>query len=362
MWLKINSKSRNTRVLQLKTLSITTLVLIALILLSMASCSPKTTVEKMVNQPPTLFDSQNNTALPQDQQWLVPLEQLQGAHPKSENQAQANSTTLEQMTAAPHWLSPTTKFQSQSGRLYIYVDFAGQQETRKDLAINILPVCHLQGKSIPCAKTNRNDPDAIFHISTDKNTDYHTLVHNKSWLFYGQNFQDIYSLPYGNQALLFIVNAQIPKGLKLDWLRISVSENPITLKQTSVMLGSQHHAWFKYVLLLIPVLAFVLFQQQQGFESTRALVLGGLCLLLFGIHTLVWDINYMVLGCLLLSFASVLYCFGISLYRLLYLTGLFIIAGYAKQKYGDFNKDFFMQTGLIFLIGCILYFCESKNK
>jgi hypothetical protein len=37
-----------------------------------------------------------------------------------------------------------------------------------------------------------------------------------------------------------MVKANIPEGLSLNWLRLSISENPITLQQTSVMLGSQY--------------------------------------------------------------------------------------------------------------------------
>jgi len=105
-----------------------------------------------------------------------------------------------------------------------------------------------------------------------------------------------------------------------------------------------------------------MFHLNQGFESSKALTIGLLSSLLFTVHTIIWDINYMVFGCLLLSLASVLYCFGNSLYRLLYLTGFLIIAGYAQQKFGGFNQAFFTQTTLILIIGLGLYFAESKDQ
>ena len=128
------------------------------------------------------------------------------------------------------------------------------------------------------------------------------------------------------------------------------------------MLGNQYIQWFKYALIFLTVLCFLMFHFNQGFESSRALTIGLLSSLLFTVHTIIWDINYMVFGCLLLSLASVLYCFGNSLYRLLYLTGFLIIAGYAQQKFGGFNQAFFTQTTLILIIGLGLYFAESKDQ
>jgi hypothetical protein len=51
----------------------------------------------------------------------------------------------------------------------------------------------------------------------------------------------------------------------------------------------------------------------------------------------------------------VLYAFSRPLYRLFYGIGALIIAGYAQQFYAGFNFAFFMQTGLIFLIGIGLF-------
>ena len=226
----------------------------------------------------------------------------------------------------------------------------------------MLPICEIQGKSTPCRKTNINDQGCFFNISTSQQTEYQTLDANQSWLFYGHGFEEIYSIPYNTQSLRFMVKANIPDGLSLNWLRLSISENPITLQQTSVMLGSQYIQWFKYALIFLPVLGFLMFHFNQGFESSRALTIGLLSSLLFTVHTIIWDINYMVFGCLLLSLASVLYCFGNSLYRLLYLTGFLIIAGYAQQKFGGFNHAFFTQTTLILIIGLGLYFTESKDQ
>ncbi len=145
----------------------------------------------------------------------------------------------------------------------------------------MLPICEIQGKSTPCRKTNINDQGCFFNISTSQQTEYQTLDANQSWLFYGHGFEEIYSIPYNTQSLRFMVKANIPDGLSLNWLRLSISENPITLQQTSVMLGSQYIQWFKYALIFLPVLGFLMFHFNQGFESSRALTIGLLSSLLF---------------------------------------------------------------------------------
>ena len=358
MLIKTDLKSNQAALLRAKLATFVLLFFSIPFVIYLVSCSPKTQLGKLADTAPPLYDSQTNQAIPSTQQLLIPTDQIQD----NAFQPNENLPALEQMSTEKHWMSPATPFNSATGRFYLYVDFAGQQHNRKDLEITVLPICEIQGKSAPCRKTNINDQGYFFNISTNQQTEYQTLAANQSWLFYGHGFEEIYSIPDNTQSLRFMVKANIPEGLSINWLRLSISENPITLQQTSVMLGSQHIQWFKYALIFLPVLGFLLFHFNQGFESSRALSIGLLSSLLFTVHTIIWDINYMVFGCLLLSLASVLYCFGNSLYRLLYLTGFLIIAGYAEQKFGGFNQAFFTQTTLILIIGLGLYFAESKDQ
>ena len=127
------------------------------------------------------------------------------------------------------------------------------------------------------------------------------------------------------------------------------------------MLNEQGSVKFKYLLALLPLFIFALIHVYQGFESLRNLTIGGLAALLFAINTIIWDIQYMVIGCLILCFASVCYCFENRYYRLLYISGYLIIAVYAQQYYDGFNKAFFTQTGLILIIGLSMYFLESNE-
>lgn len=358
MLIKTDLKSNQAALLRAKLATFVLLFLSIPVVIYLVSCSPKTQLEKLTNAAPQLYDSQTNQAIPSTQQLLIPTDQIQ------DNKFQPNNNlpALEQISTEKHWISPAVPFNNTTGRFYLHVDFAGQQHNRKDLEITVLPICELQGKSAPCRKTNLNNQGYFFNVSTNQQTEYQSLKANQSWLFYGHDFEESHSIPYNTPSLRFIVKANIPEGLSINWLRLSISENPITLQQTSIMLGRKYIHWFKYALTFLPVLGFLLFHFNQGFESGRALTIGLLSSLLFTIHTAVWDINYMVFGCLLLSLASVLYCFGNSLYRLLYLTGFLVISGYAQQKFGGFNHAFFTQTTLILIIGLGLYFAEFKDQ
>ncbi|MGQ9375167.1 hypothetical protein ACUM6W_15175 [Acinetobacter tandoii] len=135
-----------------------------------------------------------------------------------------------------------------------------------------------------------------------------------------------------------------------------MNENPITSKPSSFFLGRNKLTYFPFLLLFIPLLVAYFYRIDRGFQSYRNLSIGLLICILFAVHSVIWDLHYMTIGYFFLSLSGVLYAFSRPLYRFFYGIGALMIAGYAQQFYAGFNTAFFMQTGLIFLIGIGLFF------
>lgn len=356
MFIHVDAESNKRALKQYLTAFIFLIILFCPFAIYLVSCTPKSEIEQHLATPPSLYESETNSLINSNQQWQIPAVQIRDDNFSFDE----SNPALEQMTAGAFWSSPAISLQNQTDQLYVYIDFAGQQQTRKDLEIAVLPICILDNNESPCMKAGLHAEGQIFHISTKEKTEYHTLNTNKSWIFYGHHFQENYIIP-PNATLKFIVKGNIPEHLSIQWLRLTFSTNPIVEQQQSFMLNEQGSVKFKYLLALLPPFIFALIHVYQGFESLRNLTIGGLAALLFAINTIIWDIQYMVIGCLILCFASVCYCFENRYYRLLYLSGYLIIAGYAQQYYDGFNKAFFTQTGLILIIGLSMYFLESNE-
>ncbi|WP_180007642.1 MULTISPECIES: hypothetical protein [unclassified Acinetobacter] len=357
MFIQVDAESNKTALRHYLTAFIFLLIIISPFAIYLVSCTPESEIEQHFKTPPNLYNSETNTLLDSSLQWLIPPQQIQNHNTIPE----ISESVLNEMTEGQYWSSTPITLQNQSDQLYVHIDFAGQQQTRKDLEISVLPLCIVNEKETPCMKAGLNASGQIFNISTQKNTQYHTLETNKSWMFYGQDFQENYIIP-PQATLKFLVKANIPEHLTLQWLRLSIGTSPIVEKQQNFMVMTQNSMKIKYALALLPLFIFALMHIFQGFESLRNLSIGALSALLFVINTIIWDIHYMVIGCLILCFASVCYCFESRYYRLLYLTGYLLIAGYSQQYYGGFNKHFFAQTSLILLIGLSMFYLEPKDS
>ncbi|WP_173910247.1 hypothetical protein [Acinetobacter sp. Marseille-Q1618] len=315
------------------------------------SCQFKSDLETKVKTPPKLYDSVTNAEIPIQQQWLVPFN-----HFKTDAiQVHELPIPIEQSLGENAWLSPSISIKYPTSQFYLYFDFAGQQSTRLDTEYYVLPICLNERILNPCFRIDQKQEDNYLIANTKSNTDYHTIEQNKSWLYYAHSYQGQYMIP-PQESLKFLVNAEIPLHYQPSWVRITLSENPITPNKISFLLTQQYMTWFKYLLLLLPFALFYGFHTNSGFASRSALSIGGGLLFLMIINTMIWDINYMVIGCLCIAFAAIAYMYGFNLYILIYLMGYLTIAQGAYEQFGSFNKDFFMKTGLLTLIGLLLFF------
>jgi hypothetical protein len=329
----------------------------------LTSCSPKSDLEKIVATPPMIYEQSTNEAVPATQQILIPFSQLAKDDKFSFNQYHPSTEEeIEHFQSDKTWSSASIPFHSHTGRLYVYMDFAGQQSTRKDIDFYLLPICDTSPLVSPCKLSAAQEYENYFTASTHKNTDYQTLEQNKLWLYYGHDFSKQYYLSPPQQYLKFMLRANIPEGYDSRWIRISFSDSPIVLKQVSYFMQNQHVHIYQYLLLLIPILAGALLAYYKQFYDMTHAIIGLSLFALFSIHVMIWDIHYMVISCLLLALAGMLYSFGIWLYFWVYLAGVYIVSTYAYQYYAGFNKGFFMQIGLILLIGFALYMTEQNTS
>lgn len=186
--------------------------------------------------------------------------------------------------------------------------------------------------------------------STKKNTDYQAFEYNKSWFYYGHSDLEQSLTPFTSD-LQFSIRTEFPENYQPAWVRLTISEHPITNKKVNFFLTNHYLLVFKYLLLLLPIFAFIEFRHYKSFSHQQAVLIGGLLTILAVIHTLIWDINYMVIGFLLISFSGVMYMFANHAYKLAYGLGYFIILISAHQFYEGLTKPFFMQIGLLTLIG-----------
>jgi hypothetical protein len=347
----MNAKNQQA-VLRLKIVIVVLLSFLILISLVLISCHPQGKVEKLSTTPPVLYDALTNQPIPTTQQWLIPVSQF-GTNIIETN---LNLNELARSLGDHAWLSPSTTFNNQSSQLHFYLDFGGQQSSRKDAEFYVLPICTNGTLTQACISlSSQSTSTPIFNFNTANNTEYQAIQTNKAWYFYGHS--DAYVLPITySQQLQFLVNAQIPTGYQNGWLRLSFNENAITPKPANFFLGRNKLTYFPFLLLLIPLLAAYLYRIDKGFQSYRNLSIGLLVCGLFAIHSVIWDLHYMVFGCFIISLSGVLYAFSRALYTLFYGVGALMIAVYAQQFYAGFNTAFFMQTGLIFLIGLGLFF------
>ena len=356
MWLKTDLKS-NKKALKKELIFWGCIAFIVLFFATLStSCQFKSDLETNVATPPKLYDSVTHAEISSQQQWLVPFQ-----HFKTDAiQVHALPTPLEHSLGENSWLSPPISLQYPTSQFYLYVDFAGQQSTRLDTEYYVLPICQNSNRQSQCLRLdpqreNRDQENNYLIANTKRNTDYHTIEQNKSWLYYTHSNQGQYVL-HPEESLKLLVNAQIPPHYQPSWVRISLSEHPITSTKMSFLLTQQYMMWFKYLLILLPIPLIYGFHLYGGFASRAALSIGGGLLCLMIINTIIWDVNYMVIGCLCIAFAAIAYMYGYGLYILVYLLGYLIIVQGAYEQFGALNKDFFMKTGVLTFIGLALFF------
>lgn len=318
------------------------------------SCHFKTDIERNVESPPALYDTVTNHKISQQQQWLVPFDSFQ-TDPIQVTEAPVR---LEQSLGEHAWLSPRIDHHVVTGQFYVYVDFAGQQSTRLDTEYYVLPICQGNNTSAKCFPLDQTHKDGYLIANTKSHTDYYTLEENKSWLYYTHSNQGQYVIN-PQESLKFLVNAQIPKHYQPKWVRITINEHPISPTKISFLLTQQYIMWFKYLLILLPIPLMYGFHVYGGFVSRSALTIGAGLLCLMVLNVMIWDIHYMVIGCLCIAFAAVAYMFRHWLAIFLYLLGYLTIVQGAYEQFGSMNKDFLMKTGLLTLIGLVLLFKKS---
>ncbi len=352
MWIKTDLESNKKSMI---IFGIIAFIVLFFTILS-STCQFKSELKTNVTTPPKLYDSVTHTEIPIQQQWLVPFNNFKA----DSIQVRGVPTSPEQSLGENAWLSPPISRQYPSAQFYLYFDFAGQQSTRKDSEYYISPICENNQGLSPCLRLDQKQEENYLIANTKSNTEYHTLEQNKSWLYYSHSHQGKYMIS-PQETLKLLVNAQIPTHYQPGWIRITLSEHPVSATKTSFLLTQQYMMWFKYLLILLPIPLIYGFHVYGGFASRTALGIGAGLLCLMVINTIIWDINYMVIGCLCIAFAAVAYMYGNNFYMLLYLLGYLIIVQGAYEQFGDFNKAFFMKTGLLTFIGLALFFKKPDD-
>lgn len=162
MWIKTDKES-NLKSLQEFKRDMIVLGLILLIgFIFVKGCEPQGEIEKVIKEPPTLYDSQTNSRIPSTQQWIIPAHELQ----IQSSPAQHNQTNSQTQLAT--WFSPSLLLKNNTGRIYLYFDFAGSQETRKDAEFYLLAICQNVKSHQNCTPVSENSETEMMIASTKK--------------------------------------------------------------------------------------------------------------------------------------------------------------------------------------------------
>lgn len=94
----------------------------------------------------------------------------------------------------------------------------------------------------------------------------------------------------------------------------------------------------------------------------KTLSIGVLLIVLGLLQVAVWDVNYMVIGMGLIALSGALLAFDNAIGKVIYIIGSLIIVSMASVKYGMNTKGFFMQSGLLFIIGFVVLTLETSAK
>lgn len=323
-----------------------------------AACSKSVSdAEKLNQSPPTLYDASTAEEIPASQQWMIPVEVLQHHQPVKIDNTTKDVTKL---FGDDSWVSPQMNYTNDSGRLFVYIDYAGKEKYGNgNSEIYSIPICTppspLGQCSISYADGLHSSSDYIWpYIDSEFNqmdrTIYEPNHPGDTSFFYGYTGNQFYHLT-APQSISILLNTFVQQHHQLAWLRVSVHERPITINKLSFLLTAKYQLFLKWLLLLLPLLIIYDYRKDGGFENRRALITGGLLVLLGTMNTLIWDINYMIVSCLLIALSGVFYIFANHVYKIIYGLGYFIMVVFAYKYYGGFNKHTFTQLALPTLIG-----------
>ncbi len=320
--------------------------------------------EKFNQSPPSLYDVNTADEIPASQQWMIPPEILQQHDAIKIDPKTMDATKL---FGDDSWLSPEINYSKPSGQLFIYIDYAGKEENGNgDSEIYSIPICMPPGPPSSCSITyadvntlssNKVWPYAATELDDLNRTIYATNHTDHTSTFYGHSLNQYYHVD-GPQSLSILLNTFIQPHHHLNWLRVSINNRPITLKKLSFFLTTKYLHVFQWLLLLLPLLIIYDYRKAGGFENSRALITGGLLTLLGTLNALIWDINYMVISCLLIALSGVYYIFANHVYKITYGLGYLTMLVFAYQYYGGFNTHTLTQLGLPTLIGIGIYLKE----
>lgn len=331
------------------------LIIWIIILLSftllLSLCKPKGEIEQYLTSPPTLYNMKQVGQIPSSQQWIISANEINQQH---KIQDPYQTIFLPDFNGAT-WESPAYISSQSSKFLYTYIDFAGRQNTRADIEFYLQPICQNNFVYQQCIR-ERTDVNYT-EASTKSNTEYQTIKTNQDWYYYGHHHSDAY-IVNPTQNFKFILKSNLPNGYQPAWVRVTFSDKPITPNKTNFFLTDKYNFYFKFLLLLLPLVTLLEFNRIGRFSSKQAMVTGGLITLLTLLNTLIWDLNYMTIGCLVISFSGILYAFANSSYKFIYIIGYLIIVINSYQYYQGSTHSFLIQVGLITLIGFYILFKE----
>ena len=353
MFIKTNADSNKKAIKRIKYHLIIWVIIILSFTVLLTLCKPKGEIEQYLTSPPALYNVGQVGQIPDSQQWIIPATEINQRHQIQDT----NQIHFLTDFSGAAWDSPVYTTNQSSQFLYAYIDFAGKQSTRADIEFYLQPICQNNAIYQQCIK--QSSEVNYTEISTKNDTEYQTIKSNQDWYYYGHHHSDAY-IVNPNQNYKFILKSNLPTGYQPAWIRVTFSDKPITSNKTNFFLTDKYNFYFKFLLLLLPLLALFEFNRNGGFSSKQALITGGLITLLTLINTLIWDLNYMAIGCLVISFSGILYAFANSSYKFIYVIGYLIIVTNSYQYFHGFTASFFKQIGLLTLIGLYIMFKDPE--
>lgn len=318
------------------------LATVGVILLLLARCNSLSIndADKFAQIPPALYDQVTGELIPASEQWLIPV------------QAQHGTVQQGELEGNVSWVSPA--FNASGDKLNIYTDYAGTERRGAGLSkIYSAPTCVAGQCAIYDPYGHTVEASGLADNLLNDRTVYAARDSRGTHQFYSYIPSTSFKLD-ATSGLAARVVLSLDDKHQLTWLRVSVHANPIG-PQSNFMLSTKYQVSLKALLLLVPLLLFYEYRKAGGFYSQRALLSGGLLLALCSMHALLWNINYMVISCLLIGCAGALYTCANTLFRPLFVFGYAILVVFAYQHSGGLNGAFVARVGLMSIIGLGLF-------
>lgn len=320
-------------------------------ILLLFSGKPISDAEKYNQSPPIIYDVSTRKVLPANQQWIIPVNKFTN----NSVDFSPESFDINKILGENSWVSPTVNYQTKTGKLFVYIDYAGKNAyDLKESEFYIQPVC------VPVSKYSRCPIESLpLDSRLQANTLYEPEYKDKPSFFYGVRQPIVYEVD-SPRALAILFNSSLPEHTQVSWMRISINDKPLTIKKINFLLSSDYQIYFKFLLIFIPLLIIYKYHSDGGFSSRQSLITGSLLVIWLGLNTIIWDLNYMIIGCLFMAFSGVLYMFANHLYKLIYGIGYSIIVIYSYQYFGGMVRGFYMQTLLLGIVGIGIFIKEPE--